>query len=155
VGAALAASFFTHGPEPTPAVLFLLAVTLTARFAGMGPALFATVGSTLLLDYFFVGQIHAVEGGGPVYALLAIFVLVAVLISSLHAAQRRLEATLRTHNRRQGQFVAVLAHELRNFLAPIPPAVEVLRSPKAGEEGCERARAILERHVQGMARLVD
>jgi signal transduction histidine kinase len=43
--------------------------------------------------------------------------------------QKRVEHTLREADRRKDEFLAILAHELRNPLAPIRTAVGILRSP--------------------------
>jgi len=53
--------------------------------------------------------------------------------------------------RRKDEFLAILGHELRNPLAPIVTAVELLaRHPVAARE-----QAVIERHVRHLARLVD
>jgi signal transduction histidine kinase/ActR/RegA family two-component response regulator len=53
--------------------------------------------------------------------------------------------------RRKDEFLAILGHELRNPLAPILTAVELLaRHPEA-----ERERQVIERHTRHLARLVD
>ena len=59
-------------------------------------------------------------------------------------------------NRAKDEFLAVLAHELRNPLAPMRNAVEVLRLQGGDEDPMLRgARDIIERQVTSMARLVD
>ncbi|MGH8201296.1 MAG: hybrid sensor histidine kinase/response regulator [Steroidobacteraceae bacterium] len=68
---------------------------------------------------------------------------------------RRAEEALREADRRKDEFLAVLAHELRNPLAPIRYAVAMAR--KEGRPEAERlqARAIIERQVEHMGRLLD
>ena len=64
-------------------------------------------------------------------------------------------AVLAESNRRKNEFLAMLAHELRNPLAPIRNAAQVLRLSKdAGEIG-QSAAATIERQVSQMVRLVD
>jgi len=70
-------------------------------------------------------------------------------------ALRRLNAELSDADRRKDQFIAVLAHELRNPLAPVRYAVEVLRLRGPDQPELDRARATIERQVQQMARLLD
>jgi two-component system, sensor histidine kinase len=70
-----------------------------------------------------------------------------------HERQKALEA-LREADRRKDEFLAMLAHELRNPLAPIRNAVEILRISEARPVR-ERARELIGRQVQHMARLVD
>jgi signal transduction histidine kinase len=60
---------------------------------------------------------------------------------------------LREADRRKDEFLAMLAHELRNPLAPIRNGVEILRSEDP--EVRERARRLIGRQVTHMARLVD
>jgi PAS domain S-box-containing protein len=70
-------------------------------------------------------------------------------------AQKDAELALRETDRRKNEFLAMLAHELRNPLAPIRNAVEVLATigPPDGPHG--RAREMIARQVTHMARLVD
>ncbi len=53
------------------------------------------------------------------------------------------------------EFLAMLAHELRNPLAAIRSATAVLGNPRAGPEVEKRAREVLERQVGHMVRMVD
>ena len=64
------------------------------------------------------------------------------------------EQTVREADRRKDEFLALLAHELRNPLAPIRNALQILRLSTAPEVG-ERARATMERQVAQMVRLID
>jgi PAS domain S-box-containing protein len=63
--------------------------------------------------------------------------------------------SLRAADRRKDQFLAVLGHELRNPLAPLRNAVEILRVQ--GDDGRirERALAVMERQTLQLGRLVD
>jgi signal transduction histidine kinase/ActR/RegA family two-component response regulator len=76
--------------------------------------------------------------------------------------RRRLEEQLRQRaeqlaeaDRRKDEFLAMLAHELRNPLGPIRNALHLLARPGAGEETVQKARTIAERQVAHMARLID
>ena len=66
--------------------------------------------------------------------------------------QAALEA-LREADRRKDEFLAMLAHELRNPLAPIRNAVEILKQEDPAMR--ERARLLIGRQVTHLARLVD
>ncbi len=57
-------------------------------------------------------------------------------------------------NRRREEFLAMLAHELRNPLAPLRTGLQLLRLTEA-EERRERVRTMLERQVENLSRLVD
>ena len=73
-------------------------------------------------------------------------------------ANARLEATmlaLRRADRRKDEFLATLAHELRNPLAPIRNAVKLLELPAADERRRQWGRDVIARQVQRMALLLD
>jgi signal transduction histidine kinase/BarA-like signal transduction histidine kinase len=81
---------------------------------------------------------------------------VRALLRLRRAEQERTRAldALREADRRKDEFLAMLAHELRNPLAPIRNAVEILRiSEDRGVR--ERARQLVGRQVEHLARLVD
>ena len=75
----------------------------------------------------------------------------ARLISEL---QRRAEE-LAEVDRRKDQFLAMLAHELRNPLAPIVNALEIMRLREEPDPVYVRARSAMERQVRHMVHLVD
>ncbi|MBV9126437.1 MAG: response regulator, partial [Planctomycetes bacterium] len=62
---------------------------------------------------------------------------------------------LREADYRKNEFLAVLGHELRNSLAPILNAVEVLRLAGSNEGAIQQVRDLIERQARQMARLVD
>jgi PAS domain S-box-containing protein len=69
--------------------------------------------------------------------------------------QRDAAQALRDADRRKDEFLSVLSHELRNPLAPIRNSVFILgRADPAGEQ-TRRARAVIERQVDHLTRLVD
>ena len=65
------------------------------------------------------------------------------------------QAELREADRRKDEFLAILAHELRNPLAPVRYAVSITRDPASTEDARRRAQAVIERQVSHMARLLD
>ena len=62
---------------------------------------------------------------------------------------------LREADRRKDEFLAMLSHELRNPLAPILSAVEVLDRAGPGSELASKYRAVIARQVHHMKRLLD
>ncbi len=58
-------------------------------------------------------------------------------------------------DRRKSEFLATLAHELRNPLAPLVSGVEILALPNCDPETAERTRAMMGRQLQHMVRLID
>jgi two-component system CheB/CheR fusion protein len=76
--------------------------------------------------------------------------------------RKRMEEALRDRaealaaaDRRKNEFLAMLAHELRNPLAPIANAVQIMKEPGASAEIVTRARDIMDRQIQAMTRMID
>lgn len=67
----------------------------------------------------------------------------------------RLYAELRESDRRKDEFLATLAHELRNPLAPISNALQILSMSGNLTPTVEGVRSIMERQVKHLVRLVD
>jgi signal transduction histidine kinase/DNA-binding response OmpR family regulator len=67
----------------------------------------------------------------------------------------RLYREVREADRLKNEFLSMLAHELRNPLAPIRNAVHVLRMRGTSEPGLQAVRDIIDRQVQQLVRLVD
>jgi signal transduction histidine kinase/ActR/RegA family two-component response regulator len=65
------------------------------------------------------------------------------------------ESLLAEADRRKDEFLAMLAHELRNPLAPIPSAIQVLQDFSPADVDLKWARDVIERQVQHLTRLVD
>ena len=85
--------------------------------------------------------------------------------AAAHRERARLETELRSHqalvialrnaDRRKDEFLATLAHELRNPLAPIRHAVKLLDARTANEQQQQWGRSVIERQVRRMALLLD
>jgi signal transduction histidine kinase/ActR/RegA family two-component response regulator len=80
--------------------------------------------------------------------------LVTSLRGSEAVALERL-AAIEQSDRRKDAFLAMLAHELRNPLAPIRTAAETLKAAPADPRGVARAREVIARQVMHLSRLVD
>ena len=93
--------------------------------------------------------------------------LVSAVRSALRARQRqyqirehltehtRIEKALRDADRRKDEFLAILAHELRNPLAPIRNSLYILQLTNAHDSATARLTERMERQVNYMVRLVD
>jgi signal transduction histidine kinase/CheY-like chemotaxis protein len=86
----------------------------------------------------------------------------ATVLSRVDGERERAEAALRRHaeelaeaDRRKDQFLAMLAHELRNPLAPIRNAVQLLQQLGPAEPLLVRVREVIARQVAHQARLLD
>jgi signal transduction histidine kinase len=103
VGIVVLATLLTKLLEPfiAPSIypLFVAAIVVVAWYGGLGPALLATVFSTLALDYFFISPPGHTLIPGVVYPLrLAAFGLVAVVISTLTGGLQRAQEELRNEH---------------------------------------------------------
>jgi len=70
-------------------------------------------------------------------------------------ALRLLAANLSEANRKKDEFLATLAHELRNPLAPIRNGLLLMKLAGDDAEAVERSRSMMERQIEQMVRLVD
>jgi PAS domain S-box-containing protein len=68
---------------------------------------------------------------------------------------RTLAADLSEADRRKDEFLATLAHELRNPLAPIRNGLQILRLSKDRADLVERAQTMMERQLKQLVHLVD
>jgi signal transduction histidine kinase len=88
-------------------------------------------------------------------------ILVASIIRDITAHQkleeelRQGKRVLEQADRQKDEFLAMLAHELRNPLAPIPNAIQVLEDFSPADADLQWARDVIERQVKHMTRLVD
>jgi signal transduction histidine kinase len=73
----------------------------------------------------------------------------------LRAETRRALESLREANRRKDQFLAMLAHELRNPLAPIRNGLYILGLSGEDAEAAAKVRQMMERQVGHLTRLID
>lgn len=102
-GAVVLATLLTKLLEPfiAPSIypLFIAAIVVAAWYGGLGPALLATVCSTVALDYFFIVSTADTLIPGVVYPLrLAAFGLVAIVISALTGGLQRAQEELRNEH---------------------------------------------------------
>jgi PAS domain S-box-containing protein len=86
---------------------------------------------------------------------------IAVLFNDI-TDRKRAEEILRDYaehlkeaDRRKDEFLATLAHELRNPLAPIGNALEIMKQPSLTAEIFQQARGIAENQLKQIVRLVD
>jgi signal transduction histidine kinase len=150
---------------PLPDPLFVGAIVLTAWLAGLGPAVLATVGSVLILDYFFVDPLHTLALHDLPWVLM--FTIVSLILAKLAADHRRItgerEQLLRDEQRARreaeaanaalNQFLAMISHELRTPLTVILSWVGIVRT--GGADAVPRGLEVIERNARTQARLID
>jgi PAS domain S-box-containing protein len=82
--------------------------------------------------------------------------VIGLIVASVDISERkRVEETLRDSDRRKGEFLAVLSHELRNPLAPIRNSLHLLERVPPGSAAAARALAVIRRQSDQLSRLVD
>jgi PAS domain S-box-containing protein len=92
-----------------------------------------------------VTLVHAADGAPP--TVLAVY---------MDVTERKLaEAALHEASRRKDEFLAMLAHELRNPLAPIRAAADMMRLAQLDPERIRRTSEIIGRQVRHMTGLID
>jgi PAS domain S-box-containing protein len=69
--------------------------------------------------------------------------------------RKKMEAALKEADRRKNQFLATLSHELRNPLAPIRNAVQILKTKGPPVPELQWARGVIDRQVEVMSRLLE
>jgi signal transduction histidine kinase/CheY-like chemotaxis protein len=99
---------------------------------------------------------------GAIVSAAGLVVWNAIVLSRVDGEREQAEAALRRHaaelaeaDRRKDQFLAMLAHELRNPLAPIRNAVQLLQQLGPAEPSVVRVREVIARQVAHQARLLD
>jgi signal transduction histidine kinase len=71
------------------------------------------------------------------------------------AERSRAEQALKEADRNKDEFLAVLSHELRNPLAPIANALQLMRMNDSGAQKVQQSREVIERQLAQLTRLVD
>ncbi|MFU8817386.1 MAG: PAS domain S-box protein, partial [Pseudomonadales bacterium] len=108
-------------------------------------------------------EIERFDGGGRRFLMNASAPVVDAngqLIAAVAAQtdvteQRQTQEALRDADRRKDEFLATLAHELRNPLAPIRMAVELLKLKGPEDATVISARDVIDRQLADLTRLVD
>ena len=153
-----------------PVVLFTVPITLAALYGGFGPGICATLLGALISNFLFIEPIYSLglkTVSGTV--VLGSFLLVGSLISYFGHRMQRMQANLAEQARqlmaanlaleagaaRKDEFLAMLAHELRNPLAGIGTAAELLKVAAGNPQRITQAGAVITRQVGHMCKLVD
>jgi signal transduction histidine kinase len=151
-----------------PLLLLWPAVTICAWAGGVGPGLLATALSAAVTALLYFEPPHWFGLRQPAdWTGVALFVLLGSVLSLLCEKLRRAQAMVQRYaedlrqrnqdlvraDQRKNEFLSVLAHELRNPLAPILNAVGVLKLLSPTQPEVQTATAVVERqalHARGL-----
>jgi C4-dicarboxylate-specific signal transduction histidine kinase len=156
-------------PIDAPSSCFLLAVTVSSLFGGLGPGLLSVGLSALAFDYFFLGRAPQRTAELAVYFRFAAFLGATLLVSVLMEIKRRVE---QSRNRAEialgqaqsdlarvsrlttmGELTASLAHEVNQpIAAAVTDANTCLRWLKRDQPDLEEAREAASRIVKDVTR---
>lgn len=159
----------------SPLLPFVLGIFVSAYLGGRGPALLATALSPVLATVWFTQWPHDAPPEQwlahvmlfLVIAVLATFMMHALQVSTrdlrnsaresaaLATAAEEYAQRLREADRRKDEFLAMLAHELRNPLTPIRNVAHILAKGPPDPNTVKRASGLLERQASHLTRLVD
>jgi PAS domain S-box-containing protein len=102
---------FSHGAKGVEFPIFLIAIALTAWYAGVGPSILALVLSALAFNYYFTEpyySFYVTRGDLPYYV---VFILFALLITWFSTVQRRVERNLRQSRDELQREIAIRAQQ--------------------------------------------
>ncbi len=119
------------------------------------PALVITIPLVLWLRIQGYEQGYYDLGTGRALGAMALVVGTVAILWIALVALRRHEESLRDVDRRKDEFLATLAHELRNPLAPVMNSLTILDRFPSDENVAADARAIMRRQMKQMVRLID
>jgi signal transduction histidine kinase len=159
-------------------LLFVAAVMVSAWYGGLGASLLATALAVLTSSYFLLPPLYTLNMADPNDVVhLGLFILVAVLISSLHqkvrSAQRQAEELARgkeellsrektarveaeAATRARDEFVAMVSHELRTPITAILGWAELLkRCGNSDTASINQALEAIERNARMQAHLIN
>jgi len=101
---------------------------------------------------------HVLPDGSPAWSEIRVHRAaeggIAMFFSNI-SERRAVQEQLRLADQRKDEFLAMLAHELRNPLAPIGAAAQLLQIPRLGEERIRQTSQIIGRQVEHMTHLID
>jgi signal transduction histidine kinase/CheY-like chemotaxis protein len=168
--------------DGVPFITFFPAIVWSAWYGGFRAGMLTTLLAAVACDWFFLEPRHALGMTQPNdIASFVLFVGMGALISRLghdrnmaidrlraaHQREQRarveaqqtaarvegLRVEAEAANRSKDEFLAMLGHELRNPLAPMVTALELIRHRNGGQLG--RLEQVIARQVHHLSRMVD
>ncbi|MFC5513843.1 ATP-binding protein [Massilia jejuensis] len=171
-GALIAAALrFELGPilgGAVPVVIFTVPVVISALYGGFGPGIACTLVSAAISSYLFISPYSPLLSS-QASVILLLFLAIGTTISYFGQQMKTLQARLAKQasnleaanrelahaNASKDVFLAMLAHELRNPLAGISTAAELLKFIRADQQRIAQTGEMISRQVWHMSKLVD
>jgi signal transduction histidine kinase len=142
--------------DENPFLLFFVAVMAAGWLGGQGAGLLATVLATVASDYFFLTPGWFFPQNSIEQNLqLGLFFLEGTLISWGAGTLRRVVEACKEADRRKDDFLALLAHELRNPLAALSYTAQLIRLGIPADPAMQRVAEGVEDQVKQMVHLVE
>ncbi|RYY62928.1 MAG: HAMP domain-containing histidine kinase, partial [Comamonadaceae bacterium] len=147
-----------------PYLILTLSIVLAALSGGFGPAMLATVLSTLVGTYLFVGSkpgwdsVLEPANIGRTLLFLAIGLSISIIGGRLRHSRRALSGAvrdLRRSNRAKDHVLATVAHEIRNPLSALQSAGQILERSARDPARVAWAADVVRRQVAQMSRMAD
>ena len=109
------------------------------------------------LRWIFAKGRSSIDGVGPTRRVASFDGTVADITDRKQGEEERerLVARIQEQDQRKDEFLATLAHELRNPLAPIRNGLQILRLTHGDADATERTRSMMERQLGQMVHLID
>jgi C4-dicarboxylate-specific signal transduction histidine kinase len=158
-------------PIDAPSSCFLLAVTASSLFGGLGPGLLSVALSALAFEHFFLWRTFPPAHETATFLRFAVFVIATLLITALMEVKRRVEESrtraqealrlaqsdLARVNRvtTMGELTASLAHEVNQPIAAVTDANTCLRWLTRDPPNLEEAREAASRTVKDATRAAE
>jgi len=145
---------------PGPDLFLTIPVAASAVLAGFGPALLATIGTTLIAAYFTPPagfEISLNANGLDVIGFFFEGLVVAVLGAAARAALGRTQESLRHRDQveqERGALIAMVNHELRNPLASLSGHLQLASRYAARDDMRDRVQPSIDEARKQVARLV-
>lgn len=156
--------------DRVPFGLYIISVVLTAMVAGTGPAILSLAGGIIAAAHWIVEphdswwvSLPADQLAMLVYALIGVVTVYlvhrsgteALLLQQRAHENEQLSLRLQNADHRKDEFLALLAHELRNPLAPIRSGLSILERESELSAAGHEVRHVIRRQVDQLVRLVD
>ena len=153
-----------------PFGLYFLSVMLTVWVAGVGPAVFSLFFGIIAAAHWVIAPHNSILVTNPADQLaLVIYAVVGsaaiaiywradsrqIAVNLQSAANAELTEQLRAADRKKDNWLALLAHELRNPLAPIRSGIDLLDRETLKSEQVREIRLTMRRQTEQLLRIVE